>query len=103
MLPLKSLGLVLAAVVYTAAAGQPLSNLYDACEVTVDRSQYDLCPLFIGREQDRVVRVRGELSSTIQAYYDISLGGPLSTLSGEEVEPKVRPRKSTAPPEKIVG
>lgn len=93
MFPLKSLGLVLAAVACTAVARQPLSSLHDACEVTVDRSRYDLCPLFRDRGQGRIVRVRAELSPAIHAYYDISLGGPLSIQSEEEVEPQVRPGK----------
>jgi hypothetical protein len=100
MFPFKSLGLVLAAGVCTAAARQPLSNLHDACELAVDRSQYDLCPVFHDRGQDRVVRVRAELSPIIQAHYDISLGGALSTQNGEEVEPQVRTGNAIAPPEK---
>lgn len=100
MLFLKSLGLALAASgACAAAARRPLSNLYDACELTVDRSRYNLCPLFHDRGQDRVVRVRAELPPNIQAYYEISFSGPLSRECGEEVKPQVRTGKGTAPSE----
>lgn len=90
MFPPKSLGLLLAVGVYATATHQTLSNLYDACEFTVDRSRYDLCPLFHDRGHDRVVKVRAELSPITQSYYEISFGGPLETQSEGEVEPQVR-------------
>lgn len=91
MLPSNFLGLLLAAGVYAAATHQTLSNLYDACEFTVDRSRYDLCPLFHDRGQDGVVTVRAELSPITQSYYEISFGGPLKTQSEGEVEPQCPP------------
>lgn len=91
MIPLKFLGLVLAAGACTATAHKSLSNLYDACELTLDHSRYDLCPIFNDRGQDGIVRVRAEISPNTQAYYEISFGGPLSARIEEEVEPKVRP------------
>ncbi|KAF9788487.1 hypothetical protein BJ322DRAFT_637005 [Thelephora terrestris] len=91
MFPPRSLGLVLATGVYAAAARQSISKLYGACEVTVDRSRYDLCPLFHDRGQDRVFQVRAEISPITQLYYEISLGGPLNVQGGDEAEPQCPP------------
>ena len=96
MLPPMSLGLALAVSVYAAAARQSISNPHGACEVTVDHSRYDLCPLFYDQGQDRVVQVRAELSPTTQLHYEISFGRPLNTRSGDETEPQVRTGKFTA-------
>ena len=92
MIPPKSLGLglVLAAYIHTAAARQSLSNPYQGCEFTVDRSRYDLCPLFHDRGQGGVVKVHAELAPTTQLYYEISFGGPLSPQRGEDAQPQVR-------------
>jgi hypothetical protein len=90
MFPPQSLGLVLAACVYAAAARRSLSNLYDDCEFTVDRRRYDLCPLFYDRGQDGVVKVRTDLSPTTQPSYEMSFGGPLNPHNGEKAEPQVR-------------
>jgi hypothetical protein len=96
MFPPKSLGLTLVACVYAAAAPQSLSNLYDGCEFTVDRSRYDLCPLFRGG-QDGVAKIRTEPASTTQPSYEISFNGPLIPQSGEEAEPQVRATDAVAP------
>lgn len=98
MLPPKSLGLLLVASVYATATHQTLSNLYDACEFTLGRSRYDLCPLFHDRGHDGIVKVRAELSPITQSYYEISFGGPLKTQGEGEVEPQVRTGEATAPP-----
>lgn len=93
MFPLNFLGMVLVACVYTAEARQPSSNPRGACEVAVDRSRYNLCPLFDDQGRPGVVQVRAELSPTTQIHYEISFNGPLNTPEGEEdVEPQVRKR-----------
>jgi len=86
----KPIGLVLAACVCAAAAHRSLSNLYDNCEFTVDRSRYDLCPLFHDRGQGGVVKVLAELAPTVQLSYEMSFGGLVSLQSGEEAGPQVR-------------
>lgn len=86
----KSLGLVLATCVLVATARQSISNLRDSCEVTVDHSGYDLCPLFYDRGQSRVLQVHAELGQTTQLHYEISFDGPLNTPSGEGAGPQVR-------------
>lgn len=92
MFPPKSLGLVLSACVYAAATRQSLSNLHGACDITVDHTQYDLCPLFNDRQaQDGVVQVRGDFSPTIQTYYEISFSGPLNPKNGESAESQCPP------------
>lgn len=95
MFPLRSIGLILAAGVYAAAARQSIPNLYDTCEVTVDRRRYDLCPLFHDRGQARVVEVRAELSPITHLHYELSFGGPLNMRSGDDAEPQVRTGKLT--------
>ena len=97
MSPFKTLRLALTAYACAVAAQQHLSNPYDACEVTIDRFRYDLCPLFHDRGQDGVVRVRAELSPNTQTYYEISFGVPLSTQNGEEIERQVRTGKGAVP------
>jgi len=84
------LGLVLAACICATAAHQSLSNLYEGCEFTVDRSRYNLCPLFHDRAQGRVIKVNAEIPPTTQLSYEISFGGPLTPQSGEEAQPQVR-------------
>ena len=93
----KSLGLALAACVSVAATRQPLSNLYDNCELTVHGSRYDLCPLFHDLGQGAVVIVHAELAPTVQLSYEMSFGGPLSPQSGEEAGPQVRATDATGP------
>ena len=93
MSPPKSLGLALAACFCVAAARQSLSNFPDDCAFTVDRSQYNLCPLFLDRGQNRVVKVHADLTPNTQLLYEISFNGPLSAQSGEEAERE--PRVST--------
>ena len=91
----KSLGLALAACLCVAAARQPLPNLYDHCEFTVDRSRYDLCPLFHDRGQGGVVKVPADLTPTTQLSYEMYFGGPLSPQSGEGAGPQVRTADAT--------
>jgi len=91
----KSLGLALAACVCVSATRQPLSSLYDNCEFTVDRSRYDLCPLFHDRGEGAVVKVHAELIPTVQLSYEMSFGGPLSPQSGEEAGPQVSTADAT--------
>ena len=86
----RSLGLALAVYVHAAAARQSLSNLYDTCELTVERTRYNLCPLFHDRGQREVVKVWAELAPTVQLLYEMSFSGPLSPQSGEEAGPQVR-------------
>lgn len=95
MFPPNSLGLTIAACVCVAAARQSLSNLHDDCEFTLDRSRYDLCPLFLDRGQDRVVKVYAEPIPNTQLFYEISFGGPLRTQSGMEAEPQVSTGEGT--------
>lgn len=89
MFPPKSLGLALAACLSVAAARQPLSNSPRDCAFAVDRSQYDLCPLFLDRGQNRVVKVHAVPTPNTQLLYEISFNGPLSAQTGEEAEPRV--------------
>ena len=90
MFPPKFLGLAVVACVSVAAARQSLSNLRHDCEFTVDHSRYDLCPLFLDRGQDRVVKVYAELTPNTQLSYEISFGVPLATQSGKEAGTQVR-------------
>lgn len=85
----KSLWLALAACFGVAAARQPLSNFPDNCAFTTDRSQYDLCPLFLDRGQNRILKVRADPTPNTQLLYEISFNGPLSAQGGEEAEPRV--------------
>jgi len=91
MFPPKSLGLALAACFCVAAARQSLSNFPGDCAFTVDRSKYDLCPLFLDRGQNRIVKVHADLTPDTQLLYEISFNGPLSAQNGEEAEPRCPP------------